>query len=41
MTRSTRARSTTRWDDEDLNQLKTVPGDVFEVAITEEIVYGD
>jgi hypothetical protein len=30
-----------RWDDEDLNQLKTVPGDAFEVVITEEIVYGD
>jgi len=30
-----------RWDDDDLNQLKTVPGDAFEVVITDEIVYGD
>ncbi len=30
-----------RWDDEDLNQLKTVPGDAFEAVITDEIVRGD
>ena len=30
-----------RWDDEDLNQLKTVPGDAFEAVVTGEIVYGD
>lgn len=30
-----------RWDDEDLNQLKTVPGTAFEVVITGDIVYGD
>jgi hypothetical protein len=27
-----------RWDDEDLNQLKTVPGAAFEVVETGEIV---
>lgn len=30
-----------RWDDEDLNQLKTVPGDAFEAVITGELVQGD
>lgn len=30
-----------RWDDDDLNQLKTVPGDAFEVVVTGEIVRGD
>ena len=30
-----------RWDDEDLNQLKTVPGDAFEAVVTGEMVYGD
>jgi hypothetical protein len=28
----------TRWDDEDLDQLKTVPGSAFEVVQTGEII---
>ena len=30
-----------RWDDDDLNQLKTVPGDAFEVIVTGDLVRGD
>jgi len=30
-----------RWDDEDLNQLKSVPGTAFEVVVTGEIVRDD
>jgi hypothetical protein len=30
-----------RWDDDDLNQLKTVPGHAFEVVVTGEIFRGD
>ncbi len=31
----------TRWDDEDLNQLKGVPGDAFEVVETGPLITGD
>ena len=31
----------TRWDDEDLNQLKSVPGEAFEVVETGPLITGD